>query len=50
MLENVRSACELFVARSLLRGTHMRLHSLLIDYHHDRSDLFQGTSGFRDAD
>ncbi len=47
MLENLRSSCEAIVVRSLLRGTHMRLHTLLIDDHHDRSDMFHNTSGLQ---
>lgn len=50
MLGNVRRSCQLILARSLLKGTHMRLHNLLIDYHHDRSDMFQCTSGFQQRD
>jgi len=38
------------LVRSLLKGTHMRLHNLLIADHHDRSDLFRRTLRFQRRD
>jgi hypothetical protein len=50
MLENLRSSCELTLVRSLMKGTHIRLHSVLIDYSHEQSDLFQCTLRFQRRD